>query len=137
MIYEVLQRNSIKDSLEGSPYFLGITFGSALWVAYAWTTRLRHGVFLDAPTVFCPDFHSRPRSDAPTCPYLHAAFLFSFVLFMFALLCIVFCDPGISITQTKDELKSVRGISSLFAICFCAVPDFLYRLPKFSFEATA
>ena len=50
-MYEVLQRKSIKDSLECSPYFLGITFGSALWVAYAWTTRLRHGVLLDAPTV--------------------------------------------------------------------------------------
>jgi len=90
VMYEVLQRHSVKDSLEGSPYFLGITFGSALWVAYAWTTRLRH--------------------DAPNCPYLHAAFIFSFVLFMLALLCIVFCDPGISTTQTKEDLKSITEV---------------------------
>jgi len=90
VIYEVLQRNSIKDSLEGSPYFLGITFGSALWLAYAWITRLRY--------------------DAPSSPSLHTAFLSSFVLFVFALLCIVFCDPGISVTQTKDDLKSITEV---------------------------
>jgi len=60
-----------------------------------------------------------PQSDAPSCPSLHAAFLSSSVLFVSALLCIVFCDPGISITQTKDDLKSVRGISSLFTMFMC------------------
>ena len=47
---EVLQRDSIKDNLEESPYYLGATFGSALWVAYAWITRLRHGVLPDTTT---------------------------------------------------------------------------------------
>ena len=42
---ELLQRDAIKDSLDKSPYFFGLTFGTALWVAYAWATRLRYGAF--------------------------------------------------------------------------------------------
>jgi hypothetical protein len=48
---EVLQRDSIKDSLEESPYFLGATFGTVLWVAYAWIARLRYGRLPDTTTV--------------------------------------------------------------------------------------
>jgi hypothetical protein len=44
---ELLQRNSVQDSLNESPYPFGHTFGTALWVAYAWITRLQHGVFPD------------------------------------------------------------------------------------------
>jgi hypothetical protein len=45
---EVLQKTP-EDSLYESPFFPGLTFGSALWVVYAWMTRLQYGML--------PSFH--------------------------------------------------------------------------------
>ncbi|KAF8498213.1 ankyrin repeat-containing domain protein [Russula emetica] len=87
VIHELLRRNTISDGIWSSTYFIGVIIGTALWMAYAWVTRLRH--------------------DAPNNPGMHAAFLFLFVVFMLALLCTVFCDPGKSATQTKDALKPI------------------------------
>jgi hypothetical protein len=108
---ELLQRNSLKDSLDESPYYFGLTFGTALWVAYAWITRLRYGVLPHTTTVHHPCVHSYSQPDAPNNPSLHIAFLFSFVLFVLALICIVFSDPGICVTPTKDALRTVRDLS--------------------------
>ncbi|KAH9961431.1 hypothetical protein BGW80DRAFT_1359000, partial [Lactifluus volemus] len=69
-----------------SPYAVGYTFGSVLWVAYAWISRLRH--------------------DASHKPFIHAAFILSFVLCMVALLFTMFCDPGIC-TTPRSTLKSI------------------------------
>ena len=43
VLFEFLQRLSVSDSIYSSPYFLGIIFGSGLWIVYAWATRLRLG----------------------------------------------------------------------------------------------
>jgi len=82
---EVLQK-APEDSLFKSPFFLGLTFGSALWVVYAWITRLRYV--------------------ARRYPSMHAAFLFSFVIFVLSFRGTTFCDPGASV-PTKDDLKSI------------------------------
>ncbi len=111
---EVLQRDSIKESLEESPYLLGATFGSALWVAYAWITRLRHGMLPDTTTVRYSCFYSYAQSDASSYLPMHIAFLLSFGLFMLAIPFITFRDPGTCVMPTKDALKSVRDISPLF-----------------------
>jgi hypothetical protein len=63
VINEVLRRDVIKDSLRESPYSLGVTFGNALWVAYAWITRLRHGVLPDTTTLRYSCFYSYAQSD--------------------------------------------------------------------------
>ncbi len=69
--------------------------------------------------LLCPNlaFTYMTQSDGPNYPSIHAAFLFSFVLFVLAVPCITLCqcDPGICVTPTKDALKSVRGMSSLFS----------------------
>ena len=43
VLREFLRRGPVSDSIYKSPYFLGIIFGSGLWIAYAWATRLRYG----------------------------------------------------------------------------------------------
>jgi len=83
---EVLQR-APENSLDESPFFLGLTFGSALWVVYAWITRLRYVA------------HRHPS--------MHAAFLFSFVIFVLSFRGTTFCDPGCRVVPTKDDLKSI------------------------------
>ncbi|KAH9969434.1 DHHC palmitoyltransferase-domain-containing protein [Lactifluus volemus] len=55
-------------------------------MAYAWISRLRHDAF-----------HK---------PFIHAAFILLFVLCMVALLCTMFCDPGIC-TTPRSALKSI------------------------------
>jgi len=84
---DVLKRKTVENSLEESPFFLGLTFGSALWVAYAWITRLRDG--------------------AHSYPYMHAAFLFSFVLFVLSFRGTSFRDPGACVMPSMDDLKSI------------------------------
>jgi len=110
---EVLLRDPIKDSLEDSPYYLGATFGSALWVAYAWITRLRHGVLPDT-TLRYSCFYPCAQSDVSSYLPMHIAFLLSFGLFMLAIPFITFRDPGTCVMPTKDALKSVRDTSPLF-----------------------
>ncbi|KAI9430729.1 hypothetical protein F5148DRAFT_1271939 [Russula earlei] len=82
---ELLRRSSIRDGISESPYFIGIICGFAIWVAYAWVTRL--------------------RSEALTNPALHAAFLFFLVLFKLALLHTIFSDPGICQPLARDALR--------------------------------
>ena len=115
---EVLLRDPIKDSLEDSPYYLGATFGSALWVAYAWITRLRHGVLPETTTMRYSCFYSYTQSDVSSYLPMHIAFLLSFGLFILAIPFITFRDPGACIMPTKDALKSVRDISPLFTKSF-------------------
>jgi hypothetical protein len=117
---EVLQRDSIEDSLKESPYYLGVTFGSALWVAYAWITRLRYGVLPDTTTVRYSCFYSYAQSDISSYLSMHIAFLLSFGFFMLTILFIMFRDPGTCVMPTKDALKSVRDISPLFTKSFAA-----------------
>ena len=68
---------------------------------------------------------------------MHAAFLFSFVIFVLSFRGTTFCDhSGACVVPTKDDLKSVRGIPFLYFLLIHML-DFLYRLPKISFGATA
>ena len=119
VIDEVLQRDSIKDSLRESPYYFGATFGSALWVAYAWITRLRHGVLPDT-TMRYSCFYSYAQSDVSSYLPMHIAFLLSFGLFMLTISFTTFRDPGTCVMPTKDALKSVRDISPLFTKRFAS-----------------
>jgi hypothetical protein len=50
-------------------------------------------------------------SDAPDNPAVHATFLILLLIFLLALFCTVFYDPGVCETLTKDALKPVRSIS--------------------------
>ncbi|KAI9448985.1 ankyrin repeat-containing domain protein [Lactarius psammicola] len=87
VLLEFLQRRSVSDSIYSSPYFLGIIFGSGLWIAYAWATRLQYGAHND--------------------PYVHALFALLFGLCVVALVLTIVCDPGTIVTPTKDELKLI------------------------------
>ncbi|KAI0283152.1 hypothetical protein BC826DRAFT_1061541 [Russula brevipes] len=89
VVYEILERDSIRDNISNSAYFVGVIFGSAWWIAYAWFTRLRY--------------------DFPNSPAVHTAFLFSFSLFMVALFCMVLVDPGPGAcgTPAKEALKTI------------------------------
>ncbi|KAH9034193.1 ankyrin repeat-containing domain protein [Lactarius pseudohatsudake] len=87
VLLEFLQRGSVSDSIYSSPYFLGIIFGSGLWIAYGWATRLRYGAH-----------HN---------PYLHALFGLLFGLCVVALVFTTICDPGTIDIPTKDELKPI------------------------------
>lgn len=87
VLFEFLQRRSVSDSIYSSPYFLGIIFGSGLWIAYAWLTRLRYGAHYN--------------------PYLHALFVLLFGLCVVALVLTIVCDPEIIVAPTKDELKPI------------------------------
>ncbi|KAH8988351.1 ankyrin repeat-containing domain protein [Lactarius akahatsu] len=87
VLLEFLQRGTVSDSIYSSPYFLGIIFGSGLWIAYGWATRLRYGAH-----------HN---------PYLHALFGLLFGLCVVALVFTTICDPGTIDILTKDELKPI------------------------------
>lgn len=84
---ELLQRNTIKETFESSPSGLGVKAGYALWMAYAWVTRLQY--------------------DVPDNLAIHAIFLLLFVVSMLMLFLTVFCDPGICATETKYGLKPI------------------------------
>ena len=43
---ELLKRDAYNESFSDSPYWFGIIFGLALWILYAWVTRLRYGELL-------------------------------------------------------------------------------------------
>ncbi|KAH9175790.1 ankyrin repeat-containing domain protein, partial [Lactarius sanguifluus] len=83
VLLEFLQRGSVSDSIYSSPYFLGIIFGSGLWITYAWATRLRYGAHYN--------------------PYLHALFGLLFGLCMAALVLTIVCNPGTIDIPTKDD----------------------------------
>jgi hypothetical protein len=57
-----------------------------------------------------PSSYPYTPSDAPYHPAVHAAFLFSLVISVLALICKEFCDPGICATLTKDAVMPVRSI---------------------------
>ncbi|KAI0252315.1 ankyrin repeat-containing domain protein [Lactifluus subvellereus] len=110
VLRELLQRNSVSDRLNVSPYFAGVVFGSALWMAYIWVSRLRY--------------------DAPRKPFIHAAFVLLFVLCVVALLCAMFCDPGVCTTPshalklvTEDLIRRNRLTTEAFCVqCLVAKP---------------
>ncbi|KAI9435754.1 ankyrin repeat-containing domain protein [Lactarius indigo] len=87
VLFEFLQRSSVRDSIYLSPYFLGIICGSGLWMAYAWVTRLRYGARYNL--------------------YAHALFGLFFCLCVVALVLTIVCDPGTIVIPTKDELKPI------------------------------
>ena len=111
VLFEFLQRRSVSDSIYSSPYFLGIIFGSGLWIAYAWATRLRHGT---PPPPYChPVFIYARGLGTHYNPYAHALFALLFGLCLVALVLTTICDPGIVAAPTKDELKPVGGIFAI------------------------
>jgi palmitoyltransferase len=87
LVYKLLQWNTTGKSLDRSQCSVGSVIGTALWMAYGWVTRLRY--------------------DAPYHPAVHAAFLFSLVISVLALICKEFCDPGICATLTKDAVMPI------------------------------
>jgi len=87
VLLEFLQRRSVSESVYSSPYFLGIIFGSGLWITYAWVTRLRYGAHFN--------------------PHIHASFALLFGICVVTLVLTIVCDPGTIVTPTKDELKQI------------------------------
>ncbi|KAH9956702.1 ankyrin repeat-containing domain protein [Russula dissimulans] len=87
--YEILPRDPHNHIIRKSPYLVGYTFGTALWVAYAWVTRLRHGTTRN--------------------PAMHAAFLIFFVLSTVALLYTILSDPGMCRPSPprREDLKPI------------------------------
>jgi hypothetical protein len=78
VLLEFLQRRSVSDSIYSSPYFLGIIFGSGLWIAYAWVTRLRYGARLrhhsEVSFSFTRRIYWTAGLGAHYDPYIHALF---------------------------------------------------------------
>jgi hypothetical protein len=72
-------------------------------------------------TVWCASFGRDPllvltsmTLDVPDNPAIHAIFLFLLVVSILTLFLTVFCDPGICVTETKEDLKPVRTIPQHF-----------------------
>src|SRR6266702_4214351 len=133
VLLEFLQRRSVSDSIYSSPYFLGVIFGSGLWIAYAWATRLRSGA-PQTPLCSLIFIYSRAGLGAHYSPYVHGLFVLLFCLCVFAPVLTIPCDPGTIVTPTRDELKLVGGIIALEQRF--RRRDKSYRSSKTSFDAT-
>jgi hypothetical protein len=85
----LLNRPTYTESITASPYFSGIIFGSMVWVAFAWVTRLLQ----------------QTESHA----FAHLIFALSFGLCAYNFFRAMTLDPGTCPVPTSDaELKSAR-----------------------------
>jgi palmitoyltransferase len=84
----LLNRSTYTESVTASPYFSGIIFGSMVWVAFAWVSRLLQQT----------DSHA----------FAHLIFALSFGLCAYNFFRAMTLDPGTCPTPTSDaELKSI------------------------------
>jgi hypothetical protein len=116
---ELLQRDPIRENIDSTPIDFGGSVAYALWVAYAWVTRLQYGVLLSVAILssISPAWHL----DVPDNPAIHAIFPLLFVVSMLTFFLTAFCDPGICATETKDGLKPVCTIPQPFTRRYRAV----------------
>ncbi|KAI9507933.1 palmitoyltransferase AKR1 [Russula earlei] len=84
----LLNRPTYTESVTASPYFAGIIFGSMVWVAFAWVTRL--------------------FQQAESYAFVHLIFALSFGLCAYNFFRAMILDPGTCPAPTSDaELKSI------------------------------
>jgi hypothetical protein len=93
-----------------------ITWG--FWLNVYSGSRMPGLLGFDMVCFFRPSSYSLSHlctlSDAPRNIVMHTAFLILFFVFVFALLRMEFCDPGICASRTKgDALKPVREVFSI------------------------
>jgi hypothetical protein len=133
---ELLQRNTINENFDYSPFWFGALVGYVPWMAYAWVTQLQCGVLLSVAILSL--VLTSMALDVPENPAIRAMCLFLLVVSMLTLFLTVFCDPGICAAEAKDGLTPVRTIPQPFAreIVQC-MSNFLYRLLKTLFGENA
>lgn len=104
----LLNKPTYTESVTTSPYFSGIIFGSMVWVAFAWVSRLlqRGSRFLYRGSHVTRLLHLETESHA----FSHLIFALSFGLCAYNFFRAMTLDPGTCPTPTSDaELKSVRN----------------------------
>ena len=102
----LLNKPTYTESVTASPYFSGIIFGSMVWVAFAWVSRLLQREFpFIATAVLLTSCILETESHA----FAHLIFALSFGLCAYNFFRAMTLDPGTCPTPKSDaELKSVR-----------------------------
>ncbi|THH12426.1 hypothetical protein EW146_g7710 [Bondarzewia mesenterica] len=101
----LLNRPTYTDSVTASPYFAGIIFGSMVWVAYAWVTRLLQRLYRLHTHA---NLGLRARTETESHAFTHLSFALIFGLCAYNFFRSITLDPGACPTPTSDaELKSI------------------------------